>query len=136
VFITAGIKNIDTARTHLREIFRLVREGGRHGRDEGRYALKEMLAFIPAPSLAGVYPELRKIADLVPDDDDIRSKLDSVRLGFEIEGLVEKKFPEIFRDLFRILNADYEEEEDELEVLAIECILLDEKTAMIRSCGA
>jgi tetratricopeptide (TPR) repeat protein len=127
-FITAGIENIGAARVHLREICRLVREGGRNGRDEGRYALKEILVFIPVPSLAGVYPELREIADLMPDDEDIRRQLDDVRLGFEIEGLVDKKFPEIFRDLFRILNADYEDEEYELEVLAIEYVILDEKS--------
>ncbi|MDR1587844.1 MAG: SEC-C domain-containing protein, partial [Treponema sp.] len=127
-FITAGIEKVDAARVHLQEILRLVREGGRQGKDEGQEALKEWLVFIPAPSLAGVYPELRQIADLVPDDKEIRRNLDAVRLGFEIEGLAEKKFPEIFRDLFRILNADYEDEEEELEVMAIECVMLDEKS--------
>jgi curved DNA-binding protein CbpA len=127
-FISAGIKNIDAARVHLREILRLVREGGRQGRSEGRQALQEILLFIPAASLAGVYPELREIADLMPDDDDIRRDLDAVRLSFDIEGLVEKKFPEIFRDLFRILNADYEDEANDFEVMAIEYILLDEKS--------
>jgi curved DNA-binding protein CbpA len=130
-FITAGIENISSARVHLQEILRLVREGGRQGRNEGQNALEEVLFFIPAPSLAGVYTELRQIADLVPDDQKIRRKMDAVRLGFEVEGLVEKKFPEIFRDLFRILNADYEEEESgeyELEVMAIECVMLDEKS--------
>jgi curved DNA-binding protein CbpA len=131
-FITAGIKNINAARIHLREILRLVREGGRQGRNEGQHAMKDLLFFIPAPSLAGVYPELREIADLIPDGQIIRRELDAVRLSFEIEGLVEKKFPEIFRDLFRILASDYEDDENEaefeLEVAAIEYVLLDEKS--------
>jgi curved DNA-binding protein CbpA len=131
-FITADINNIDPARVHLREILRLVRENGRQGRDEGQHALEELLVFAPASGLAGVYPELREIADLIPDDRDISRELDVVRLSFDIEGLVEKKFPEIFRDLFRTLNADYEDDENEaeleLEVMTIECILLDEKS--------
>ncbi|MDR2133760.1 MAG: SEC-C domain-containing protein [Treponema sp.] len=68
------------------------------------------------------------MADLLPDKHDfIRGKLDAVRLGFEIEGLVKKNFHEIFRDLFRILNADFEEEGDEPEITAIEYHLLNDK---------
>ncbi|MDR3123350.1 MAG: DnaJ domain-containing protein [Treponema sp.] len=127
-FLTAGFGRIDSAKNHLREINRLIREGGRKGRDEGQWALREIFAFIPANSLATLYPELKEMADLLPDTrDSIQGKLDAVRLGFEIESLVEKKFHEIFRDLFRILNSDTEDEGDELEVTAIEFHLLDDK---------
>jgi tetratricopeptide (TPR) repeat protein len=127
-FLTAGFNKIDSAKNHLREIIRLTREGGRKGRDEGQWALREILAFIPANSLAMLYPELKEMADLFPDiRESIQGKLDAIRLGFEIESLVKKRFHEIFRDLFRILNSDSEDEDDELEVTAIEFHLLDDK---------
>jgi tetratricopeptide (TPR) repeat protein len=127
-FLIAGIDKIDSAGNHLEEIIRLIREGGRNGRDEGRWSLAEILTFVPAAGLAALYPELKEMAALIPDLHWlIWGKLDAVRLSFAIESLVEKKFHEIFRDLFRILNADIEEEDDELEIAAIEFHLLDNK---------
>jgi curved DNA-binding protein CbpA len=127
-FLTGGIENIDKAGKHLREIIRLIREGGREGRNKGHLALREILTLVPANSLAALYPDLKEMADLLPDLPGlIRGKLDAVRLAFDIEGLVKKKYHEIFRDLFRILNSDMEEDEDELEVIAIEYHLLEDK---------
>jgi curved DNA-binding protein CbpA len=127
-FLAAGYSRIDNAREQLREIIRLIREGGRKGRDEGQQALREILMFVPANGMATLYPELKEMADLRPDaDESIRGQLDAVRLGFEIESLSKKEFSEIFIDLFRILNADSEEEGDELEITAIESHLLDDK---------
>jgi tetratricopeptide (TPR) repeat protein len=128
-FITGGIKKIDTARGYLREIVRLIRESGRDGQEEGRHSLTEILTFIPGESLTGVYPELKEAADLLlqTDNKEIRGKLETVRLNCLIEELPEKKYPEIFRDLFRILNADLEDDGDELEVIAMEHTILDDK---------
>jgi tetratricopeptide (TPR) repeat protein len=129
-FIACGSGNIAAARDHLRELIRLIREGGRQGHDEGQNALKEILTLVPADSLADLYPELREMAGLFPDlrDKTILGRLDDIRLSFETEGLVKKKYPEIFRDLFRILNSDFEEDDDEAEVAAIEYVLLDKKS--------
>lgn len=127
-FLTAGIEKIDSAENHLREIIRLIREGGRMGREDGRKALSDILFFIPANSLAALYPKLKEMADLLPDlSASTRGQLDTVRLGFEIEALMEKGFHEIFRDLFRILNTGFEDEGGEIEVAAIEFHLLDDK---------
>jgi curved DNA-binding protein CbpA len=128
-FITGDNAENTVLRDYLREIIRLIRTGGRDGRREGEHALQEILRLIPVNALANFYPELKEMADLLPDitDRQIRNKLDAVRLNVEIGGLVKKNFHEIFRDLFRILSTDYEDEEDELEILAIECILLDNK---------
>jgi curved DNA-binding protein CbpA len=127
-FLNAGIKKTDTARKYLREIIRLIRENGWNGRDEGKRALAEMLLFVPANSMASFYPELQEMAALLPDISDlVRDQLDAVRLSVMIEALTAKKYHEIFRDLFRILNADFEEEGDELEVAAIEYHILDDK---------
>ena len=127
-FLAAGIKGVDIARGHLREIIRLIRKGGREARQEGLAALKEILLFIPANSLAELYPELKEMANLLPDISWLQQeKLEAIRLGSEIAGLEGKNFPSIFTDLFRILNADFEEEEDELEVTAIEYHLLNDK---------
>jgi tetratricopeptide (TPR) repeat protein len=134
-FITGGIAEIDAARDHLREIARLVREGGRNGAEEGQEALTEILSFLPGDGLGLLYPELKELADLLPDGADkrTRARLEDIRLNFEIEGLVEKGFGEIFRDLFRLLNADFgmfeeDEPEEELEILSIECTLIDERS--------
>jgi preprotein translocase subunit SecA len=69
------------------------------------------------------------MADLLPDLDDERvfEKLDDIRLNLDIESLEEKKYSDIFHDLFSILNAEFEDDEDELEVIAMEYTLLDEK---------
>jgi hypothetical protein len=57
---------------------------------------------------------------LLPDISDFaRDQLDAVRFVM-IDDLMAKKYREIFRDLFRILNADFEEEGDEFEIVAIE----------------
>jgi tetratricopeptide (TPR) repeat protein len=127
-FLAAGSKNLDTARGHLREIIRVLREGGREGRQEGKSALREILLVIPSNALADLYPDLEELANLLPDMSGLmEEQLEAVRLSFEIESLVEKKFPEIFRDLFRILDAGFKDEEDELEVTAIEYHLLNNK---------
>jgi curved DNA-binding protein CbpA len=131
LFIACGIDKITAAGDYLREIIRLVRENGRNGREEGQQALQEILHLVPGRSLASLYSGLKELAVLVSDmnDTSIRNKLDDVRLNLEIEGLEEKGFHEIFRDLFRILNADFEEDYDELEVIAIEYHLLDDKSS-------
>jgi curved DNA-binding protein CbpA len=127
--ITSGIKKIDKARVHLQEITRLIREGGRDGRDEGSKAFGEILSFIPSDGLGRLYPEIRKMADLLPyiGDKKTLKKLDRTRRSFEIDGLVEKGFPEIFRDLFRLLNYEFDEDEDELEIIAIEHTIIDNR---------
>jgi tetratricopeptide (TPR) repeat protein len=128
-FITAGVSKISTARGHLREIIRLVRENGRNGLEEGQEALQEILFAIPCEGLGFLYPELKELVDLLPNRDDkrIRGQLDKARLNFEIESLSKKGFHEVFRDLFRLLNTDFEEDTDELEILSIEYFILDDK---------
>jgi curved DNA-binding protein CbpA len=130
LFIACGVSKITTAGGYLREIIRLVRENGRNGREEGRQALREILHIVPCESLASLYSGLEELADLVSDANDpaVRNKLDDVKLSLEIEDLEKKGFHEIFRDLFRILNAGFEEDYDEIEVLAIEYHLLKDKS--------
>jgi curved DNA-binding protein CbpA len=128
-FIASGDGESSKSRGYLREILRLIREGGRNGREEGRNALQEILRYIPANALTDCYPELKEMVDLLPDMTDklVRNKLDAIRLGCEIRGLEKKKFHEIFHDLFIILNADFEDDKDEIELTAIECVLLKDK---------
>ncbi|MDR1949287.1 MAG: DnaJ domain-containing protein [Spirochaetaceae bacterium] len=128
--ITTGIAEPDLVRDYLREIVRLVRESGRDGLDEGQEGLNEILLFIPAEGLGFLYPDLKELADLLPDTNDKKTqrRLEDIRLNFEIEGLTEKGFHEMFRDLFRIVNADIEEEHDAIELASIEYIILDNKT--------
>jgi hypothetical protein len=129
LFIAYGIKKIDNARACLREMIHIVRENGRNGREEGYEALQGILMSIPCGGLANLYPELKEMADLLSDMNDthIRKQLDDVRLSFEIEGLTQKGFHEIFRDLFRILNFDFEEDYNEIELLSIEYIIVERK---------
>jgi curved DNA-binding protein CbpA len=128
-FITGGIENTDAAGGYLREIIRLIREGGRKGQDEGRFALKEIMRAIPAEALTAFCPEFEEMTDLLPDLDDelVFSKLDDIRLNLDIERLEEKKYSELFYDLFTILNSEIEDDEDELEVVAMEYVILNEK---------
>jgi tetratricopeptide (TPR) repeat protein len=128
--LAGGIDEVGRAGNHLREIVRLIREGGRDAQTEGHEALEELLLFIPPGALITLYSDLKEIANLLPGLSDVtQKKLDAVRLGVEIEGLEKKKFPGIFSDLFKILNDDFGEEDDELEIKAIEFHLLDDKQA-------
>jgi tetratricopeptide (TPR) repeat protein len=128
-FITCGIKQTDRAGVYLREMIRLIREGGRDGQEEGQESLKEILAAVPEEGLFSFYAELKEMVDLLPGANNriVRTKLETIRLNAQIESLVDKKYSGIFRDLFRILNADFEDDEDELEVIAIEFNLLNDK---------
>jgi tetratricopeptide (TPR) repeat protein len=130
VFIACGNKRVDDARACLLQIIRVVRENGRKGREKGHEALQGILMFVPCEGLANLYPELKEIADLLSDmnDTQILNQLDDVRLSFEIEELPKKGFHEIFRDLFRILNAEFEEDYNEIEILSIEYILIERKS--------
>jgi hypothetical protein len=129
-FVSEGGGEPGRARGYLQEILRLIRENGRAGQDEGRLALGEILQIIPDEFLTDFYGELKEITDALSDMDDryIRSRLEAIRLNFLIEGLVEKNFPEIFSDLLRMVNAEFEGEEDELDTAAAECMILEEKS--------
>jgi curved DNA-binding protein CbpA len=129
-FIAGGPEEKESVRGCLREIIRLIREGGRKGRDEGRQALKEITRFISSENLTGFYAELKEMAALLPDleDEQVLTKLDDIRLGLDIESLAEKKYSDLFQDLFTILNSDFDDEEDELELLAMEYNILDNKS--------
>jgi curved DNA-binding protein CbpA len=128
-FITCCIKQTDKAGVYLREMIRLIREGGGDGQGEGQQSLKEILAAVPEEGLFSFYTELKEMADLLPGANTriVRMKLENIRLNSQIESLVDKKYSEIFRDLFKILNADFEDDEDEIEVVAIEHHLLHDK---------
>jgi curved DNA-binding protein CbpA len=128
-FITCGIKEKEQAGVYLREMIRLIREGGQDGQREGQESLKEILAAVPEEGLFSFYTELKEMVDLLPGANTriVRMKLETIRLNSQIESMVDKKYSEIFRDLFRILNADFEDDEDELEVVAIEHHLLHDK---------
>jgi curved DNA-binding protein CbpA len=128
-FVTGGAQNPRRVRVHLQEIIRLIREGGREGQDEGRNALKELLHLVPCEFLTDFYGEFKEMADLLSGMNDryVRGQLEIMGLNFLIEGLVKKKFPEIFRDLLRLINAEMEDEEDELDIAAAECMILEEK---------
>jgi curved DNA-binding protein CbpA len=126
-FISGCIKKIGVIRGYLQEIIRLIREGGRDAQEEGVNALTDILLSIPTEGLTDFYPNLKEMADLFPNMDFTPTciKLDSIRLNFEIESLKKKGFAEILCDLFRVLNADFEGDEDELEITSIEYIILD-----------
>jgi tetratricopeptide (TPR) repeat protein len=132
-FITSGLAKKAAARAHLQEILRLTREGGQESRKESICAFEEILRVIPAEGLGGFYPELKELSDLLSNRNDKLTliKLNDVRLCFEIEGLVKKGFHEIFRDLFRVLMSDSIGDEEDLEILAIECVLLERRDSFL-----
>ncbi|MDR3147320.1 MAG: DnaJ domain-containing protein [Treponema sp.] len=127
-FLSAGSRNRNDAKRYLREMIRLIRENGMRGRESGQQAMSEMLKYVPVEGLALHYPELKEMADLLPDlSGSLREKLDAARLGSDIERLQGKKFHDVFYDLFRILNDDGMTSDDDLELISIEYYILDNK---------
>jgi curved DNA-binding protein CbpA len=127
--VTSGTRNINAARDNLREIIRLVREGGRNGQDEGSQGLKEILTVIPTAGLGELYPDLKKLSELLPDTGDasLLRKLNEVKISFEIQGLMDKGFHVLFHDLLNLLNFKYNDDEDKLEIIAMEHTIIDNK---------
>jgi curved DNA-binding protein CbpA len=127
VMITAGTKNIDMARDNLREIIRLIREGGRQGQDEGSVAFKEILNIVPPAGLGDLYPDFEELAKLLPDAGNAKllKKLNEIKISFDIQSLEKKGFHVVFHDLLNLLNFDFLEDEDELEIIAMEHTIID-----------
>jgi tetratricopeptide (TPR) repeat protein len=126
---SAGVKNIDAGRDHLREIIRLVREGGRNGQDEGRDALKELLDVIPFPILGILCQDLEELVALLPDTGDAASlkALNDARVFYDIQSLEAKGFGVVFHDLLSLLQFGLDEDEDKLEILAMELEIIDHR---------
>jgi tetratricopeptide (TPR) repeat protein len=128
--IGAGAKNINAGRDQLQEIIRLIREGGRQGQDEGSVALEEILNIIPiAAGLGRLYPEVKELAELLPNTGDaaLLSKLNEVKISFEIQGLEQKGFHVVFHDLLNLLQFGFDEDEDKLEIIAMEHEIIENR---------
>jgi tetratricopeptide (TPR) repeat protein len=120
---------------YLEEIARLIREGGSDARENGMSALIMILDSIPSFRLGVFFNAIKKIADLLPEltvektgPNPVRVCIENIRIHYEIENLEKKGFPEVFCDLFRLLNADFEEDGDEIEIAAMEYEILDKKS--------
>ncbi|GHU13409.1 hypothetical protein FACS1894161_3340 [Spirochaetia bacterium] len=136
-FTTSPEKDRSVTKGYLEEIARLIREGGRDARESGVEALIMILTSVPDFPLGFFYQEIKKIADLLPElmvekksgPNPVRVRIENIRINYEIENLEKKGFPEVFGDLFRLLNADFEEDDDEIEIAAIEYEILKRKSA-------
>jgi curved DNA-binding protein CbpA len=133
-FITIGARERNKARDYLHEIIRITREGGRVGQEEGLQAMQTILMAVPGIGLAEFYPELREMTVLLSDVDgeSLGKELDEIKMNIDIERLAKKGFPEIFHDLFVLLTSDSEfdseSDEDEIELMAIEFIIIENKS--------
>ncbi|WP_411045699.1 DnaJ domain-containing protein [Treponema primitia] len=119
---------------YLEEIARLIHEGGSDARKNGMTTLIMILDSIPSFRLGVFFNEIKKIADLLPEltaektgPNPVGVHIENIRIQYEIENLEKKGFPVIFCDLFRLLNADFEEDDDEIEIAAMEYEILDKK---------
>ncbi|GHU61446.1 hypothetical protein FACS189445_3440 [Spirochaetia bacterium] len=132
-FATSSDQDAGVSRGYLEEIARLIREGGRDGCKSGMNALMAILDSVPNFHLGFFYKEIQKIADLLPElmverkkgPNPVRVHIEKIRTQYEIENLPQKGFSEIFRDLFRLLTAEFE---DEIEIAAIEFEILEKKS--------
>ncbi|GHT87080.1 hypothetical protein FACS1894137_13640 [Spirochaetia bacterium] len=121
---------------YLEEIARLIREGGREAREEGLDAFVHILDHVPNFILGLFYNEIKKITDLLPELmaerkkglNPVRVRIEKIRTRYEIENLPKKGFSEIFCDLFRLLTADFEDDDDEIELAAMEFEILEKKS--------
>jgi tetratricopeptide (TPR) repeat protein len=135
-FITSPDKAYRVTAGYLEEIARLIRECGRNGHEDGKKALLMILDGVPNYNLGIFYHEIKKIADLLPEitvelktrPNPVNVRIKNIRINYEIGNLEEKGFSEVFCDLFRVLSADFEEDDDEIEITAMECEILDNKS--------
>jgi uncharacterized protein YecA (UPF0149 family) len=99
-------------------------------------ALVTILDSVPNFHLGPFYNEIKKMADLLTGltverttrPNPVNVRRENIRINYEIENLPAKGFSEIFCDLFRVLNAEFEEDDDEIEIAAMEFEILNEKS--------
>lgn len=129
-FTFIGPKKRDASAEYLREINRLIRENGREGQEEGVSAFENILD-IPPEGLGKFYPELKIMADLLPNSatEPFSDNLNDIKLQYEIGHLTRKGFSDIFCALFSVLTTDFPQKDDDMEIVAIEYALLKERIA-------
>ncbi|GHV84984.1 hypothetical protein AGMMS50230_05920 [Spirochaetia bacterium] len=134
-FIVSFDQDRHIAEGYLEEFAGLIYEGGREAREKGLDAFVQILNNVPIFVLGSFYKLIKKIADLLPElmaerkkgPNPIRVHIEKIRIQYEIENLPHKGFSEIFSDLFRLLTAEFEEDDDEVEIAAMEFEILDGK---------
>ncbi|GHU41935.1 hypothetical protein FACS1894190_10620 [Spirochaetia bacterium] len=125
--ITSPKEDVGVVAGYLDEIARIIRDGGRTAREEGMTSLLAIFNGIPSYRLCPFYNEVKKITDLLPElqkSNSIRVKIENIRINCEIENLMEKGFSKVLYDLFSLLASEFEEEDDEFEIAAMEFEIL------------
>jgi Flp pilus assembly protein TadD len=117
------------ANVYLREIIRFARENGQKGQEQGEKAFEEIITGIPPVALGRFYADLKELADLLPNlkNDPVMHNLDQVRVTATIVNLKNEGYDEIFQNLFWFVTNEFDNVEDEIEQLLIECYFLRDK---------
>jgi tetratricopeptide (TPR) repeat protein len=126
------VKDEDNAAAsyYIHEIIRLIRENGRNGQEMGENFLDDTMYMLAPAVLAPFYPEIKEIVDLLAygADSDALEMLAEIRLAAEANALEKEGFGGIFGDLFYNLSCEPKRIENEIEILAIECAFLRDKS--------
>jgi uncharacterized protein YecA (UPF0149 family) len=137
--ISSPTKDRTITGRYLEEIAGLIRGGGRNGQNSGMNALMLIVESVPSFVLGYFYPEIQKIAALLPElatergqGSSLKTKIENLRIDYEIENLEGKGFSDVFHDLFMRLHAEDEDDDDEIEITAMECEILEKKTTYDR----
>jgi hypothetical protein len=120
----------EKAEWYLSEICRVMRTGG--NRDEHTQqteTVRFLLEIVNRTHNLGFVKYIREMAAMLPHiDDDLREGLAEADLAAEIEMIEEHGFSALFEDLFATLNNGCDCEDCRLDLLAMECHILEDQS--------
>jgi Flp pilus assembly protein TadD len=120
----------NSAEGYLQRIVALMRAGKTTEAMNMPGAITAMLTLILKLNILSLFPYIQEMADTLPDrdkDEEFMDFLEEVKLMYLIESMDNKGFSDMLRDLFVILAAKFDSDEDRRQRLSIEWIILSER---------
>jgi curved DNA-binding protein CbpA len=120
----------DSAEGYLQKIVALMRASKVTEAMNIPSATTMMLTLILKQNMLRFFPYIQEIASMLPDkdkDEEFFDFLEEVKLMYLIETMDNKGFSDMLHDLFVILVAEFDSDEDRRQQLVIEWIILSER---------
>jgi len=113
---------------HLQNMLRLMRAGSVDWDKDDQELVIILLDVMARSKMVVFLPYVQEMADMIPDlDDDLRERLAKAALSMESETLEEQGFPDVFYDLFQLLDEGCDCQDCRLNRISMELHILEER---------